>query len=198
MIYLAVSKGRIMELVLHYLKKKGIYLLNKNSRKIVLNTNIKKIKIVPLKANDAFKYLKSMSIDCCIMGNDTYLENNKFLYKFKKINIFKCRLSIISKYKRFLEEGKVTFFTKYLNISRNFCIKNNLNFNIIKMNGTLELAIYFKISNYIIDIIDTGVTLKENNLIEIKKIKNIYSIIVFSKIINNKKIKILKKIFLFK
>lgn len=197
---IAVPKGRIMELFLKHLKKKKIYITNYNTREMIMKTNIKNLKIIPIKYLDSYFYLKKKYVDCCLSGNDIYSEffhKKKKIIK-KKINIFCCKLSLITRndynsIKKFYKKKKILIYTKYKNIAKRFFL--NKKYKIKKLNGALELSLCLKISDFIVDIIDTGRTVYENNLVSIKKIKNIYSVILLNKKISLKKMKFLKIIF---
>ncbi|MGX7582512.1 ATP phosphoribosyltransferase [Candidatus Vidania fulgoroideorum] len=196
---IAVPKGRILNLFIKYLKKNKIKLINYNSRKMIIETSIKKLLIVPIKYLDTEFYLENNYVDCCISGNDIYEENFKKNNKIlkKKISLFKCNLFLITRhgYKldNFYNKKKILVYTKYLKIVKK--IFNRKKYKIKKLNGNLELTLFLKISNYIVDIVDTGKTLAENNLVKLKKVKKIYSILLFKKKIKKSVKKMLKKIF---
>ncbi|MGX7589455.1 ATP phosphoribosyltransferase [Candidatus Vidania fulgoroideorum] len=197
---IAVPKGRIMKFFIKFLKRKNIYLKNYNKRKMLLKTNINFLKIVPIKILDSSFYLNKNHVDCCVLGSDSYYEEIKKYKNFlkKKINIFKCGFFLITRNKKkliknFYLKKKIIIYTKYKRIAKSIFKKKK--YKIKKMNGNLELILYLKISDYIMDIVDTGLTLKKNNLIKLKKIKNIYSVLLINKNISKKNKKFLNKLF---
>ncbi|MGX7576894.1 ATP phosphoribosyltransferase [Candidatus Vidania fulgoroideorum] len=188
-----ISKGRIFDICKNFLKKKKIF-IEKKSRKLILRTNVKNLYIVQFKSNDLVKYLNEGLIDNCIMGSDVYYEynlNNEF--KKKKINIFKCRISIISKNNHNKKNIKV--FSKYINISKKYFKKKNIKAKFSKFNGNLELNVIAGFCDYITDIVETGKTIKVNKLKELKSFFKVRGFFVFNKKIKKKKKKIIKNIF---
>ncbi|MGX7586181.1 ATP phosphoribosyltransferase [Candidatus Vidania fulgoroideorum] len=178
---LAIPKGRVMESFLNFFKKK-IKVKDLNTRKMILNTNFNKLKILPIKSNDAYMLMKK-KIDACIIGKDIKKDLFKKSYKEKKMNFFFCRLSLICRnnfnsIKNFYLKKKIKIYTKYTNITKNYF---NNNFKIIKMNGSVESVIPLCMSDYIVDIIQTCETVGYNNLFEMEKIMDIYPLIVYKK-----------------
>lgn len=186
---IALSKGRILKETLPILKFIGV-ILNKDyflSRKLVLKTNNPYIKIILVRAFDVPIYVKYGVADLGIVGRDVLFEHgNNNLYQLIDLKIAKCRLSIISKfnfnYLNFIKYGKKLYIaTKYINITRKYFISKNININLIKLNGSIELGPLLGLCNIIVDLVDTGKTLKENKLIERKCIMNITSQLIVNK-----------------
>ncbi|MGX7589317.1 ATP phosphoribosyltransferase [Candidatus Vidania fulgoroideorum] len=195
---LSVPKGRIFEIIYNFFKKKKIKIFNKKKRKLLFKTNKKNFLIAPMKNNDIGFYMKNNKVEASIIGSDMYEENN-MSYKKIKINIFKCRLSLISKnnfecFKNYYSNKKIIVYTKYKNFS-NKIFKRNKNIIIKKLTGNLEISIKLGICDFIADIIETGNTIIENNLYELEKLKKIYSYIIFNKKIKNNDFIFLKNIF---
>ncbi|MGX7577294.1 ATP phosphoribosyltransferase [Candidatus Vidania fulgoroideorum] len=192
-----IPKGRILNYFSSFLKKKKIF-INSKSRKTILKTNFEALKIIPVKCSDINYYLKKDFVDCCVLGNDILIKKKfkKIFYK-KKINIFKCGLFLITRNKYNLINnyflGKnIKIFTKYKKITQKYFKTKKYSYK--KFNGSLETLLCLKLTDYITDIVDTGKTLKENNLLKIEKIKSIYSIILIKKNLKNYFKKLLKKI----
>ncbi|WP_339045032.1 ATP phosphoribosyltransferase [Candidatus Zinderia endosymbiont of Aphrophora alni] len=186
---IALSKGRILKETILLLNSIGIFFKKKYllSRKLILKTNNSNIKIILVRAFDVPIYVNYGVADLGIVGRDVLFEHNlKNLYHLTDLKISKCRLSIISKsnfdYLKFINSGlKLCVATKYINITRKYFLSKNININLIKLSGSLELSPLIGLSNIIVDLIDTGLTLKENNLIEIKCILKVSSQLIINK-----------------
>lgn len=182
MINFSIQKGRIFEILKKRISKKMFFKFKNNDRRLsILNTN-KDIEISFARSKDVKIIFKEKISDFFIMGIDTYLEN-KLDYKFFKIKKFKCKLSLIRNKKK--NTKKKTIYTKYPNIIKEY--KKYNRFNIKKATGCLELYLKKKKCRYIFDIVDTGKTVKENNLFIEKKIKSVFLICLI-----NKKVKLSK------
>ncbi|WDI79431.1 ATP phosphoribosyltransferase [Candidatus Vidania fulgoroideae] len=192
---ISVPKGRIYSFFYKFLKKKKIKIYNKNNRKLILNTN-SNFKIALLKQIDTMYYLKNNYVNFSIVGLDFFLEKKMFnlikkdIIGIKKMDFFKCGLYLIRKKNKSYKRKKIIISTKYVNITNRYY--KNFNKEIININGSNELAIKFKISDFIIDIVDTGKSLKDNKLKKIYRLFDIFPVIIYlKKNINIKKISFL-------
>ncbi|WP_259288849.1 ATP phosphoribosyltransferase [Candidatus Nasuia deltocephalinicola] len=181
-ILISSSKGRNLKEVLFFLKKKKIIISYKknNSRSLYFLTNIKNIYFLILKNNDFKKYIKNNLIDFLIIGEDMILNfnyNNFYNYKFIKINIFYISLICNNK---FIYKNKFKIITKYIRISKNYLKNKNINFKLKKLSGCVENSCILKISDLIIDVVSSGLTLKKNKLFELKKILILNNILVYN------------------
>lgn len=189
-IIFCLIKGRNLKESLFLFKKFNIS-FNRFSkkRKLYIKTNKKNIYFLLVKNNDFKYYLKNCFLDLIIIGNDmiiNYYFNYFYNYKIIKINFF--FLSIIcNKYYRF-SKNSFLFKTKYYKILKNYlCYKNIKNIKIGLVKGSLENICLLKEDNLIFDIVSTGLTIKVNNIFELKKIILLKSYILFNKnIIYNK------------
>ncbi len=176
----AIPRGRLMECSINLLNKAGINTNINDERKLVFYSD-KDIIMFP-KPMDIPAYVEH-NADIGICGSDVLLENKNYVFSPLKLNFGKCRLSIISnkKYKiRDLYDLKIA--TRHPEITYNYFRKLGINVNIIKLNGSLELAPLTGIADAIVDIIETGETLRKNNLIEIKKIMDISAVLIVNRI----------------
>ncbi|MGX7576471.1 ATP phosphoribosyltransferase [Candidatus Vidania fulgoroideorum] len=179
---IGIPKGRILNSFIEFFKKKKIFIKGLNTRKLLLNTNLKKIRILLIKSEDSLMLMKK-KLNYCVIGKDIKEEIFDNNYSFKKVNAFKCRLSLISKnnffaIKNWYLSNKKKIYTKYTNISKKYLSKNSI---IKKMNGSVEAAILLGLSDYIIDIVQTGETISENNLFELENIMDIYPLLLYKK-----------------
>ncbi|MGX7589018.1 ATP phosphoribosyltransferase [Candidatus Vidania fulgoroideorum] len=178
---LSVSKGRIFNSFKLFLKKKNIN-IEEEKRKLILKTN-KKFNIALLKQEDILYFLLNKHIDAGLIGYDFFLNNLK-KYKdkicVKKIQkFFSCGLYLIRDKRKSIKKRSMVISTKYDIIVNKFFKYKKL--KIIKMNGSNELAISLNVSDYIVDIVDTGTTLKNNYLKKIYKIVDIFPLLVYLK-----------------
>ncbi|MGX7577156.1 hypothetical protein ACT2CR_00305 [Candidatus Vidania fulgoroideorum] len=175
---LAISKGRVFDIF----KKKISNFFFELSRKIIFNTIFKFLKIVCIKPLDIYFYLKKSNF-IGIIGKDIYFEffKNKKKFLYIDLNFFNCRISLIENNKN---KNNKLIFTKYKNITKNIFKKYKVKY----LNGTFEVPVLLGYSRYIVDIIESGQTIKKNKLLEKKTlINNINPILIFK--IKNKNYK---------
>ena len=135
------------------------------------------------KGPDVPTYVEYGAADIGIVGKDILLENSHDVYELLDLKFGKCKLCMASvkDYKEDIER-RLRVATKYVNMSKKYFDSINRDVEIIKLNGSIELAPILNLSDVIIDIVETGSTLKENNLIVIKDIVDYIS----SRLIVNK------------
>lgn len=182
-INIALPKGRLLKKVYDLLKKIGYENkeLLKDNRKLVFENS--SVRYLIVKPSDVGIYVEKGVADIGIIGKDILLENSHDVYELLDLKFGKCKLSIASvkDYKEDIER-RLRVATKYINVSKKYFDSINRDVEIIKLNGSIELAPILNLSDVIIDIVETGSTLKENNLIVIKDIVDYIS----SRLIVNK------------
>ena len=182
-IFLAISKGRIMEEALALLKKNGIEcnISPNDSRKLIFETNYENLQIIIVRASDVPLYIESGKVDLGIVGKDTLLESNVDNYFFlKDLEIASCKLVVAGKKdKKLVSNMKIA--TKYPSLTQDFFLSKGIPCSILKLYGSMELAAVLNLSDAIVDLVDTGQTLKENGLEEICLIDNISSHLIVNK-----------------
>lgn len=172
----AIPRGRLMEYSINLLNKSGIDINIDDDRKLYFYYNGNEF-IFP-KPMDITKYVE-YNCDIGICGSDTLIENKNNVLSPLELNFGKCRLSIISNKKYKIRElSDLRIATRHPEITYNYFKNLGINVNIIKLNGSLELAPETGIADAIVDIVETGETLRKNNLIEIKKIMDISAVLV--------------------
>ena len=182
-INIALPKGRLLKKVYDLFKKIGYE--NKESlednRKLVFEN--KGIRYLIVKPSDVGIYVEKGVADIGIVGKDILLENSHDIYELLDLKFGKCKICMasIKDYKEDIER-RLRVATKYINVSKKYFDSINRDVEIIKLNGSVELAPILNLSDVIIDIVETGSTLKENNLIVIKDIVDYIS----SRLIVNK------------
>ena len=194
MLTIALSKGRILEQTLPLLEKAGLN-VSKNelqSRKLVLDTNLDEIKVIILRASDVPVFVQHGAADLGISGKDVLLEHGaNGLFELIDLGISKCKLMVASKPDQDLNEGTLKVATKYVKSTQAYFHSQGRQVEIIKLSGAMELAPIVGLADCIVDLVDTGNTLKANNLIPIELIQNISSrLIVNSASFNTKHSKI--------
>lgn len=182
-INIALPKGRLLKKVYDLFKKIGYENkeLLEDNRKLVFEN--KGIRYLIVKPSDVGIYVEKGVADIGIVGKDILLENSHDIYELLDLKFGKCKLCMasIKDYKEDIER-RLRVATKYINVSKKYFDSINRDVEIIKLNGSVELAPILNLSDVIIDIVETGSTLKENNLIVIKDIVDYIS----SRLIVNK------------
>lgn len=182
-INIALPKGRLLKKVYDLFKKIGYENeeLLEDNRKLVFED--KGVRYLIVKPSDVGIYVEKGVADIGIVGKDILLENSHDVYELLDLKFGKCKLCMASvrDYKEDIER-RLRVATKYVNVSKKYFDSINRDVEIIKLNGSIELAPILNLSDAIIDIVETGSTLKENNLIVIKDIVDYIS----SRLIVNK------------
>ncbi len=173
MINIALPKGRLVNKVYTLFEKIGYENkeLLEDNRKLVFENKEKNVRYLIVKPSDVGIYVEKGVADIGIVGKDILLENNHDVYEILDLKFGKCRVCMasVNGYKEDIER-RLRVATKYVNISKNYFNSINRDVEIIKLNGSIELAPILNLSDVIVDIVETGSTLKENNLTVIKEI----------------------------
>ena len=184
MIRLAISKGRILEQAIEILGNININckLDPLDSRKLIIPTNMKNLEIVVIKASDVPVYIDSGKVDIGIVGIDTLLEESiSNHYRLLDLQIAKCKLVVAGKPDTsYFNNMKIA--TKYPNAAKKYFEEIGLQCSILKLYGSIELAPVLSLSDFIVDIVESGKTLKENGLKEFDKIFDISSLLIANKV----------------
>ena len=173
MINIALPKGRLVKKVYTLFESMGYENkeLLEDNRKLVFENKDKNVRYLIVKPSDVGIYVEKGVADIGIVGKDILLENNHDVYELLDLKFGKCKVCMasVNGYKEDIER-RLKVATKYVNISKKYFNSINRDVEIIKLNGSIELAPILNLSDVIIDIVETGSTLKENNLIIIKDI----------------------------
>ena len=183
MLTIALSKGRILEQSLPLLKKSGLFVAPNElqSRKLILNTNIESIKVIILRASDVPVFVQHGAADIGIAGKDVLLEHGSSgVFELLDLGISKCRLMVASNEKQDLNLNSLKVATKYVNSTKEFFHAKGKQVEIIKLSGAMELAPIVGLSDCIVDLVDTGDTLKANNLVARELVRNISSRLIIN------------------
>jgi ATP phosphoribosyltransferase len=183
MITLALSKGRILEQALPLLARAGIAptLDPDKSRKLVLPTTRPDVRLLIVRTTDCPTYVQYGAADLGVAGGDVLIEHGGAgLYQPLDLDIAKCRLSVAVE-KGFDYEGalrlgaRLRVATKYVSVAREHFAQKRIHVDLIKLYGSMELAPLTGLADAIVDLVDTGNTLRANNLIEVEHIMPVAS-----------------------
>jgi ATP phosphoribosyltransferase len=185
---IALSKGRLTELTVEYLEKIGIdcSALKCKSRKLVAVDEKNKIKFFLSKPSDVPTYVEYGAADIGIVGRDTLLEEDRNLYEVLNLGFAECSM-VLAGHKDLV--GKLDMLknkrvaTKYPRIARNYFERvRKESVEIIKLNGSVELAPIVGLAEVIVDLVETGSTLKANDLVVLDKIEDISARLVVNRV----------------
>ena len=175
---IALPKGKLFTPSAEILAKIGYTAegLSEKSRKLVITNEEKKIKFIITKTVDLPTYVEYGAADIGISGKDILLEENKDVYELLDLKYGLCRL-MVAVPEALLQEklsdyAHMRVATKFPRVAENFFNGKGIQMEFIKLNGSIELGPMVGLAEIIVDIVETGRTLKENNLIEIAQITN--------------------------
>jgi len=183
-ITIAVSKGRIFKDTLPLLAHAGIEPIDDlaTTRKLILDTTVDNIKLVIIRATDVPTYVEYGAADIGVAGKDTLLEHGgEGLYEPLDLQIAKCKLMVAGPEHVASHPGRLRIATKYVKSAQNYYAGLGQQVDIIKLYGSMELAPIVGLSDYIVDLVDTGNTLKANGLVPLEHICDISSRLVVNK-----------------
>ena len=173
MINIALPKGRLGKNVYRLFEKAGYECpaLMEDNRKLIFENEEKGVRYFWVKPTDVTKYVERGAADIGIAGKDILLEYEPDVYELLDLGMGKCRMAVAAPkgYHR-NPERTLRVATKFPNIARNFYAKENRDIDIIKLHGSIELAPIVGLSDVIVDIVETGKTLVENDLAVIETV----------------------------
>jgi len=190
MLTIALSKGRILDQTLPLLEKAGLSISKKEleSRKLILDTNLQDVKVIVIRASDVPVFVQHGAADLGIAGKDVLLEHGADgVFELLDLGISRCRLMVASKENQNLNKSTLKVATKYVKSAKEYFFSKGQQVEVIKLSGAMELAPIVGLSDCIVDLVDTGNTLKANNLVPLDLIHDISSrLIVNSAAFNTK------------
>ena len=168
-IHIALAKGRIHKVVMKYLAESGYDFptYSEESRKLIFEDAKGQLKVTLVKSPDVAVYVERGAADVGIVGKDVLIEEapGADVYEVMDLGIGRCRMAVAGNRR---QEGRhdkrITIGTKYPRIARSYFEANHHSVDIIKLNGSVELAPIVGLSDVIVDIVETGNTLKANGL----------------------------------
>jgi ATP phosphoribosyltransferase len=165
---MALTKGRLEKDTVGLLEKLGFdcTAVREKGRKLILPVPDANLEVVLAKANDVITYVEHGVCDMGVVGKDTIMEMDGRFYELVDLGFGRCKFALATKkgYDFYGGYGIKTIATKYPNVSRHFFEKKGMDTEIIKIEGSVELAPLLELADGIVDIVETGTTLKENGL----------------------------------
>lgn len=167
MVNIALPKGRLGEKVYAMFETAGYECpsIQEKNRKLIFENEEKQVRYFWVKPSDVSIYVERGAADIGVVGKDILLENEPEIYEFLDLDVGRCRMAVAGR-KGFRDDGEKTLkvATKFVNIAGKYYSDKGRDIDIIKLNGSIELAPILGLSDVIVDIVETGNTLKANNL----------------------------------
>lgn len=167
MLNVALPKGRLGEKVYAMFEAAGYECpsIKQNSRKLIFENTEKQVRYFWVKPSDVSIYVERGAADIGVAGKDILLEYEPGVYELLDLDMGKCRMAVAAP-KSFYDDGMRTLrvATKFTNIAARYYASIGREIDIIKLNGSIEIAPILGLSDVIVDIVETGTTLKENDL----------------------------------
>lgn len=164
---LALSKGRILDDTLPLLADAGILPAEdiKKSRKLIFDTNLPDVRLLVIRATDVPTYVSLGAADLGVSGKDVLLEHGgDGMYEPLDLQIARCRLMTAAIKGAAKPQGRRRVATKFVNIAKRWYAEQGIQVDLIKLYGGMELAPIMGLADEIVDIVDTGNTLRANGL----------------------------------
>ncbi|MBP3377892.1 MAG: ATP phosphoribosyltransferase [Clostridia bacterium] len=167
MLNVALPKGRLGEKVYAMFEAAGFECpsIKENNRKLIFENEEVGVRYFWVKPSDVSIYVERGAADIGVAGKDILLEYEPDIYELLDLDLGKCRMAVAAK-ADFYDDPRRTLrvATKFVNIAQNHYAAKGRDIDIIRLNGSIEIAPILGLSDVIVDIVETGTTLKENNL----------------------------------
>lgn len=185
---IALPKGKLFSLSAHLFQKIGITAdnLSEKSRKLVISNDAHKLQFIITKTSDVPTYVEYGAADIGIIGKDVLLESEQDVYELLDLGFGKCRLmmAVLREEKRahLTDYAHTRVATKYPHIAEQFFAQQGMQMEYIKLNGSIELGPIVGLSESIVDIVETGTTLAENDLEEVVHIMDVSARLIANRV----------------
>jgi ATP phosphoribosyltransferase len=183
-ITIALSKGRIFQQTLLLLAHAGIVPLDdpETSRKLILETNHPQVKLVTIRATDVPTYVQWGAADLGVAGKDALMEHGgEGLYEPLDLQIARCRMMVAGYPDADINGNRLRVATKYVNSASSFFSSRGQQVEVIKLYGSMELAPLVGLADLIVDLVESGNTLKANGLVPLQHVADISSRLIVNK-----------------
>ena len=181
---IALPKGRLGEKVYAIFEKAGFPCpsIRENNRKLIFENEECGVRYFWVKPSDVAIYVERGATDIGVAGKDILLEYAPDVYELLDLDIGKCRMAVAAMADfRDDHERTLRVATKFSNIARNYYSSQGRDIDIIHLNGSIEIAPILGLSDVIVDIVETGATLRENNLVVVETIVPISARLIANK-----------------
>lgn len=181
---IALAKGRILDEILPLLARADIKPTDDlfTSRKLVFSTNDENINLVLIRSADVATYVQYGAADLGVAGKDVLLEHGgEGLYERLDLKIASCKLMTAGIADKAIPKGRIKVATKYPKITRQFFLRQGRQVELIKLYGSMELAPIVGLADLIVDLVDSGNTLKANGLVPLDHIMDISSRLIVNR-----------------
>lgn len=184
MLNIALPKGRLGDIVYEMFEKAGFECpsIKEKNRKLVFENEQTGVRYFWVKPSDVSIYVERGAADIGVVGKDILLEARSDVYELLDLGVGRCRVTVAApKGFSYDRNEDLRVATKFTNIAREFYASTGRDIDIIHLNGSIELAPILGLSDVIVDLVETGTTLKENNLEVIEEIEQISARLISNK-----------------
>lgn len=182
---IALTKGRLEKQTVAMLEELGygVEALKDKGRALVFKDSVHDIQYFLVKSNDCITYVNHGVADIGVVGKDTILENKNDNYELLDLKIGKCKFIVASlpQNQLFSKVGHIKIGTKYPTVAKQYFLSKGMDVEIIKIDGSVELAPILGLCDGIVDIMETGTTLKENGLVVLDTVCDISARVIVNK-----------------
>lgn len=182
---IALTKGRLEKKTVAMLEKMGYGTenLKDKGRALVFEDTKKDIRYFLVKSNDVITYVNHGVADIGVVGKDTLMERGNQNYELLDLQIGKCKFCVASLPDKdvFQKVGHVKIGTKYPHVAREYFLSRGIDVEVIKIDGSVELAPILGLADGIVDIVESGTTLKENGLVILEDVCPISARVIVNK-----------------
>lgn len=185
---IALPKGKLFSLSANLFEKVGVMAehLSEKSRKLIISNDECKVRFIITKTSDVPTYVEYGAADIGVIGKDVLVESGQDVYELLDLGFGKCRLMMAvpreERRSRLLDYAHTRVATKYPHIAEQFFAQQGMQMEYIKLNGSIELGPLVGLSESIVDIVETGTTLVENDLEEIAHIMDVSARLIVNRV----------------
>ena len=184
MINVALPKGRLGDIVYEMFEKAGFECpsIKEKNRKLVFENPEAGVRYFWVKPSDVAIYVERGAADIGVVGKDILMEDKTNVYELVDLGVGKCRMAVAGpKGFAYDRDNELRVATKFVNVARELYASSGTDIDIIHLNGSIELAPILGLSDVIVDLVETGTTLRENNLEVVEEIAQISARLIANK-----------------
>lgn len=184
MVNIALPKGRLGDKVYDMFEQAGFECpsIREKNRKLVFENPDAGVRYFWVKPSDVAIYVERGAADIGVVGKDILMEARSNVYELLDLNVGKCRMAVAGPEGfRYDRDNELRVATKFVNVAREFYAASGTDIDIIHLNGSIELAPILGLSDVIVDLVETGTTLRENHLEVVEEIAKISARLIANK-----------------